>query len=319
MATTSATGSGQTVLITGASSGIGFQLARLFAADGYRLRLAALATDQIQQAENLLRQEFPQADLRFLALDLSRPEGPYQLYDALRGEQIDVLVNDAGYGQLGAFAETNLDKELSMINLNVSALVALTKLYLREMLGRKSGKILQVGSVAGFMPNPLLSVYGATKAFVRMFTEAIQNEVEGSGVTITLLCPPATDTNFFQVADMENAKEVQEGRAKGNLRSAEDVAKDGYEGLLAGTARVMSGLQATTVPFMASMMSDAQLAAISRKNLEPQPAEPGAELKQPPANGAPVAPDLAKKSPMVKTVKPATAKPAAPKKTVAGS
>lgn len=268
MAEQAPSGQGQTALITGASSGIGYELARCFARDGYRLVLVALPTDQIPQAEQRLRSEFPSVDLQFLPIDLSRAEGPYQVLEATRGQQIDVLVNDAGYGQHGFFAETDLAKELSMISLNVAALVALTKLFLPGMLERRNGRILQVGSVAGFVPNPLLAVYGATKAFVNSFAEAVQNELQNTGVTMTLLCPPATDTNFFQVADMEGTKEVQDARQKGTLRSAEDVAKDGYKALLKGDVRVMSGSQAKMQPFMASMLPDTMLASQTRSKLE---------------------------------------------------
>ncbi len=296
--------SSKTALITGASSGIGFELARRFARDGYRLLLVALPTDQIQEAESRLREEFGGVNLDFYAIDLSHPEGVRYLTQQVRGRQIDVLVNDAGFGQHGKFAETDLEKELAMVNLNIGALLSLTKAVLPAMLQRGEGRILQLGSVAGFVPNPLLSVYGASKAFVNSFTEAVQNELEGTGVTMTLLCPPATETNFFAVADMEHTREVQEGRAKGGLRAAADVARDGYDGLMAGTARVMSGPQAKMQPFLASIMPDSMLAAQTRKRLEDvPPAEDGHQGQDPSKTGG-----KAKAAP-----KPASAKPAAPK------
>ena len=234
----------------------------------------------------------------FYAVDLSYREGAEYLKQLLRGRQIDVLVNDAGFGEHGKFAETDLEKELAMINLNISALVSLTKMALQQMIPRGEGRILHLGSVAAFAPNPLLSVYGATKAFVRMFTEAVTNELEGTGVTMTLLCPPATETNFFAVANMEHTKEVQESRAKGGLRAAADVAADGYKALMAGTARVMSGPEAKMQPFLASIMSDAQLAKQIRTRLEDVPAgeeSAGQRADDPSKTGA------------------ATRKPAAPK------
>ncbi len=128
--------SSKTALITGASSGIGFELARLFARDRYRLVLAALPTDQIQEAEARLRREFPQVEIEFFAVDLSYQEGPEYLKQLLRGRQVDVLVNDAGFGEHGKFAETDLNKELAMIHLNISTLVALTKMVLPGMIKR---------------------------------------------------------------------------------------------------------------------------------------------------------------------------------------
>lgn len=297
--------SSKTALITGASSGIGFELTRLFARDGYRLVLAALPTDQIQEAESRLRSEFPNVQLDFFAVDLSYREGAEYLKQLLRNRQIDVLVNDAGFGGHGKFAETDLEKELSMVNLNISTLLSLTKMVLPEMIRRGEGRILQLGSVAAFTPNPLLAVYGATKAFVRMFTEAVQNEIEGTGVTMTLLCPPATETNFFSVANMEHTKEVQEGRAKGGLRHAADVARDGYEALMAGTARVMSGPEAKMQPFLASIMSDAALAKQTRSRLEDIPA--GQEPKNQKSNDPSKTGSAAKKAAPKPAAKPSTA------------
>ncbi len=310
MADQASSGAGQTALITGASSGIGFELTRLFARDGYRLILVALPTDQIQEAEQRLRTEFPQTQIDFFAVDLSYRAGTEYLVQLLRGRQIDVLVNDAGFGDHGKFAETSLEKELAMVNLNISALLTLTKMVLPPMIQRGAGRILQLGSIAAFSPNPLLAVYGATKAFVRMFTEAVQNEIEGTGVTMTLLCPPATETNFFAVANMEHTKEVQEGRAKGGLRAAADVARDGYEALMAGTARVMSGPEAKMQPFLASIMSDAQLARKTRSKLEDIPA--GQEPKNQKSDDPSKTGSAAKKAVEPKAVAPkAPAKPTA--------
>jgi hypothetical protein len=178
---------------------------------------------------------------------------------------------------------------------------------------RGEGKILQLGSVAGFVPNPLLSVYGASKAFVNSFTEAVQNELEGTGVTMTLLCPPATETNFFAVANMEHVREVQEGRAKGGLRSAADVARDGYDGLMAGTARVMSGPKAKLQPFLSSIMSDAMLATQTRKRNEEVLAEEDGHVGHDPSKTGTGAKKAAK--PAAKPAPKAAAKSAVPKPT----
>ncbi|WP_255474387.1 SDR family NAD(P)-dependent oxidoreductase, partial [Pontibacter qinzhouensis] len=182
----------ETALITGASSGIGFELARCFARDGYRLVLVAHYHDKLETAYGKLQSEFPGCAITAIACDLSKPEGPEQLYAETHrlGLQIDILVNNAGFGEYGPFVETDLQKELAMIQLNATSLMHLTKLYLRDMMPRKYGKILQLGSVVSFMPNPLQAIYAATKAFILSFSEAIQRELKDTGITVTILCPP---------------------------------------------------------------------------------------------------------------------------------
>ncbi|MDQ4141865.1 MAG: SDR family NAD(P)-dependent oxidoreductase, partial [Bacteroidota bacterium] len=156
----------QTVLITGASSGIGYELARLFARDNYHVIMVAHHVDKLDHAAWQLQSEFSGVRLNTIALDLSKDDAASRLFDHVRqqGWQIDVLVNNAGFGEYGLFTESNLQKELAMIHLNIISLVHLTKLFLPYMLNQGSGKILQVGSVASFTPTPLQSVYGATKA-----------------------------------------------------------------------------------------------------------------------------------------------------------
>lgn len=251
----------ETVLITGASSGIGFELARCFARDSYRIVLVARHEDDLRESAEKLKTEFPECEPLIIPCDLSKPEGPSQLYEETKrqGLQIDVLVNDAGIGEYGPFVETDLQKELSMIQLNAASLVHLTKLYLKEMVARDAGKILQLGSVVSFMPNPLQAIYAATKAFILSFTESIQGELKDTNITVTILCPPETDTNFFEEANMEDT-----AIAQGNLASPQEVAEAGYKGLMKGDARVLPTLKAKAFHAQSALMPDSMLAAIMK-------------------------------------------------------
>ena len=227
----------RTALITGASSGIGEELARLFAADGYRLVLVARSTDKL----NELAREFLNAfktETRVISADLGRPGAAAEIVAQLDGAPVDVLVNNAGFGLFGAFAETPLDKELNMIQLNVVALTHLTKLLLPAMLARKSGRVLNVASTAAFQPGPLMAVYYATKAFVLSLSEALAEELRGTGVTVTCLCPGVTKTEFQQVAGVEDLT-LNVGPL---AMSAQAVAEAAYAGMAKGKRLVVPGV-----------------------------------------------------------------------------
>jgi short-subunit dehydrogenase len=213
-------------LVTGATSGIGKELAKLLANDQYNLVIVARNQDELDQTSVELSQEYG-VEVIMIAKDLMKPEAPAEIYEAVKaqGIQIDVLVNDAGQGQYGLFIETDLEREIDIIQLNIGAYVALTKFYLKEMVARNDGKILNVASVASQLPGPWQSVYHATKAFVLSFTEAIREEVKDTNVTITALQPGATDTDFFRKADMENSKIVQNGGLADRFRWPKMVMK----------------------------------------------------------------------------------------------
>ena len=254
-----------TALITGASSGIGFELARCFASDGFNVIMVAHYRGKLQAAAENLSQEFPSVRVETIAVDLSKDNAPDKLYAQVQelGLPLHVLVNNAGFGEYGLFSESNLQKELAMIHLNVIALVYLTKLFLPQMLSRNSGKILQVGSVASFTPAPLQSVYGATKAFILSFSEALQEELKESNVTVTVLCPPATNTNFFRVAGAENSKLAQPP-----LASPEEVAAGGYAALMKGEARAVPTLKAKLEVAASNILPDSLMAAAMHKQTE---------------------------------------------------
>jgi short-subunit dehydrogenase len=191
----------ETVLITGASSGIGRELARCFAADGCHLILLARNTEALETLAGELRQAH-KIETFVLTADLSRPETPARVYKELqgRGIKVDVLVNNAGFGANGMFAGLPLHRHLAMIQVNITALTNLTGLFLPGMIERRRGGVLNVGSLAGFLPGPGMAVYFASKAFVLSFTEALAEELAGTGVTATALCPGPTTTNFGNVS-----------------------------------------------------------------------------------------------------------------------
>ncbi|MCY7350391.1 MAG: SDR family oxidoreductase [Cytophagaceae bacterium] len=266
---------GKTALITGASSGFGREFAKLFAQDGYNLVLVARQQEVLQQLSDELTQAHG-INATVLAKDLAQPDAADQIYLECQqqGIQVDVLVNDAGLSEYGKFVESDLRKELDTIQVNVTSLVYLTKLFLRDMVARNEGKILQLGSTLSLIPTPLMAVYGATKAFVLSFTEALQNELNDTNVTLTILMPGAADTDFFNKAGAEDTKVYQDTK----LSKPEDVARDGYEGLMSGVPRVVSGFKNKVQAVGAGMLPGSLMAAAMRDLMEPY--DPDAERKK---------------------------------------
>src|SRR5208282_1234238 len=178
---------------------------------------------------------------RVIAKDLAAPNSTQEIYSQLQKESIavNVLVNCAGLGVAGKFSETDLSTELRMIQVNIVALTELTKLFLKDMVRRREGRIMNVASTAAFQPGPLMGVYYATKAYVLSFSEALANEVAGSGVVVSCFCPGATDTGFQKRAGMENSRLFK----KIGAMNVETVARDGYRGLMSGKTLVISGAQ----------------------------------------------------------------------------
>jgi len=254
----------KTALITGASGGIGYELAKLFAKDNYNLVLAARNAARLYKVADELQTQF-EVSAKAVPLDLTAGPAPQFLFDQLRREgiAIDILVNNAGYGVFGEFATIPLEDELGQIQLNVSALTHLTKLFLAPMLERHSGRILNVASTAGFQPGPLMAVYYATKAYVISFSEALANELKGTGVTVTCLCPGVTDTGFQGRAGTEKTILFQKLRPM----DAKTVARDGYGGLMAGKTLVISGFRNWLLAESLRISPRRLVTAVSRKLL----------------------------------------------------
>jgi len=227
----------QTALITGASSGIGYEFAQLFAKNGHDLILVARGEAKLRELAQSLASQY-NIKATVLPKDLAHPNAPFEIFADLQqqGIQVDILVNNAGFASYGLFHELETAKELEMIQVNVLALTHLTRLFLPGMVTRRTGRILNVASTAAFQPGPLMAVYYATKAFVLSFSEAIANELEGTGVTVTALCPGPTASGFQTRAAMQDSKLVQSG-----LMTTTDVVQQGYSALMQGKTVVIPG------------------------------------------------------------------------------
>lgn len=244
-------------LITGASSGIGYELAKLFAEDQYNLVIVSRDQGELDARASALKQHG--ITVVPIAKDLFDPEEAFALYADLKskGIAIEVLVNNAGQGVYGEFEETDIDRELDIINLNISSLVILTKLFLKDMVQRRSGKILNLASIASKTPGPWQAVYHGTKAFVLSFSEAIREELRDTNITVTALMPGVTDTDFFNKADMLDSKAIQD---KDAMADPAEVAKDGYEALMEGKDKVVSGLKNKLQVGVSNVLPDSTVA-----------------------------------------------------------
>ncbi|MCX2739362.1 SDR family NAD(P)-dependent oxidoreductase [Pontibacter anaerobius] len=248
----------KTVLITGASNGFGMEFAKLFAQDGYNLILVARTTERLRKLGYYLQDHHQLQHVCIITADLTRPESPQEVYQEVKdsGLEVDILINNAGAGVHGLFYETDLQREKAIIQLNITTPVELTKLFLHDMKRRNSGKILNLASLVSFMPSPLMAVYGATKAFVLSFSEALSNELKDTGITVTALCPGASNTMFFRRAGAAHTR-----AAHGTLSEPAEVAKDGYDALMHGETRIISGLKNKLQATSSNFMPDTALAA----------------------------------------------------------
>lgn len=265
-------GRGKYALITGATSGFGYELSRLFATSGYSLVLVARNEARLRELAADLTRSF-MVDVLIISKDLFKPTAADEIYAELKskGIVVDILVNDAGQGEHGNFIEYDLARDIDMIQLNVTSLVSLTKLFLRDMVARDEGRILQVASLLGKYPTPLMTVYAATKSFVITFTEGLIHELKDTNVTVTALLPGAADTDFFHKAGGEDSKTYREE----NLSDPADVAKDGFDALMKGERRIVSGLKNKLYAGMSSIMPDSSLAKSMYQKMKPSKEEGG--------------------------------------------
>ncbi len=250
----------KTALITGASGGIGNELAKLFARDRHNLVLVARSADRLAKAAEELQQSG--VSVKTFALDLGQSPAPKFLFDQLQREGIvlDILINNAGFGAYGNFVEMSENEILGQINLNITALTELTRLFLPGMVARRSGRVMNVASTAGFQPGPLMAVYYATKAYVISFSEAIANEVKDSGVTMTCFCPGATETGFAKRAGNDKTRVF----TNPGVMTAEQVALDGYRAVMEGKTLAISGARNWLVAQSTRFAPRKMVTAISR-------------------------------------------------------
>jgi hypothetical protein len=229
----------KTALITGASSGIGSAFAQALADRGYNLVLVARSQDKLEQLAATLQSKH-QIEIEVVPQDLTMTYAADNLFRLLtaKGIQIDLLINNAGFGDYGLFADSSLQKQLEMIQLNITALSALTHLFLTPMRERGEGGIINISSIAGFQPLPYMSMYAATKAFVLSFSEALWAENRDTGITVTCVCPGPTETDFFKSANFPSSATEA---AQQNYATPEEVVKAALEGFDKQQANVVTG------------------------------------------------------------------------------
>lgn len=235
----------QTVLITGASGGIGKELAKLFAKDGSKLVLVARKNETLMEVKKELETAY-QNTVEIFACDLSSPKSAKDLFAHIQEKNIkvDVLINNAGFGNIGTFTETSLQEEFDMIQLNITSLTILSKLFQKQMVARNSGKILNVASTAAFQPGPFMAVYFATKAYVLSLSEAMAEEVRGTNVQVSVLCPGPTATGF------QNRAFHEKMQPRWRYMDVQTVAQVAYEGLKNKTVVIIPGFTNKLLVFL---------------------------------------------------------------------
>lgn len=242
---------GKTALITGASNGIGLELAKVHAKNGDNLVLVARNKTRLEEIKSDLEKQY-KISVYIIAKDLSVVNSAQHVYDELKQQNIsvDYLINNAGFGDFGMFAETAWEKEEQMIALNITTLTAFTKLFIKDMVKHGNGKIMNVASTAAFQSGPTMAVYYATKAYVLSFSEAVDNEVRDKGVSVTTLCPGATESGFQEAAAMQDSKLVKGKK----LPTSKEVAEYGYSAMMKGKPVAIHGfmnyLMANSVRFI---------------------------------------------------------------------
>jgi short-subunit dehydrogenase len=251
--------SGKTALITGASEGLGRDLAELFARDGHGLVLVARNESRLNELAGKLREEFG-VTAEVIAEDLSVPGAAQRVMDRVGGRAIDFLVNNAGFGTHGMFAESEVASQVGMLEVNVVALTHLTRLVLPGMIERRAGRIMNMASVAGMLPGPMMAVYYASKAYVISFSEALANEMDGKGITVTAVCPGPTVTEFQKRAGIEAS-----ALFKRNVMTSMAVAQIGYRAMMRGKRVAVTGWSNRFMAMGMKFMPRRLTAAVARK------------------------------------------------------
>lgn len=259
-------------LVTGATSGIGYELCKLLARDNYNLVLVARNEDNLKKSAAEIS-AISDVAVHIITADLFKPDAAKEVYSKVKslGITVEVLVNDAGQGEWGRFFKTDLQREVDLVQLNIISLMSLTKYFLQEMVERNSGRILQLASSLAKAPTPYMAVYAASKAFVLSFSEALVKELEDTNVTVTSLLPGATDTDFFHKAKAENTIVYKES----SLYDPEEVAKAGYEALMKGDATIQPGFKNKADGALSFMLPDSAVASNMEKQMQSSMKEDG--------------------------------------------
>jgi short-subunit dehydrogenase len=248
----------EVAIITGASSGIGYEIAQLFAQQKINVLIVARNKNKLEQMKNSMEKQF-NITVYCVATDLSTGEGVEDINHCVDANKLTVnyLVNNAGFGDYGFFTDRSMEKYSEMLGLNIISLTELTYFYAKQMIRNGKGRILNVASTAGIQPDPYFAVYGASKAYVISLTEAIHKEFEKTGVTATVLSPGATKTEFMERADMNNAKLYEKG-----VMTAKEVAKVGFNGMMKGKLHVIPGFKNKMMAFFSSITPSRKLRLI---------------------------------------------------------
>lgn len=261
------------VLITGATSGIGYEFAKVFAEKNYNLILIARNRENLKKTALEMKKISSNIEITEIAIDLFERDAARDIFKITKERRIfvDILINNAGQGEWGKFNETDLDREISLVDLNINSVLSLTKLYLKPMLKNGKGKILFVASSVSKAPSPYMAVYAATKSFILSFAEAISNEVKDTSITITALQPDASDTDFFHKAKAENTVTYREKK----LTDPQKIAREGYEALKKGKNIVQPGFQNKFQGVINNIISDTVIANNMEKQMKLSDKEEG--------------------------------------------
>lgn len=259
----------KTALVTGAASGLGLELALLLAKDSYNLILIDIDEENLQRSQEQISAE-NEVDIQLLTKDLSKPNVAEEIFREINQTPIDVLINNAGFGLFGTFTDTDWERESQMLNLHIMTTTHLTKLLLKGMVEKDSGRILNMSSLAAFQPGPLMSLYYASKAYILSFSEAIANELKGTGVTVTVLCPGQTNTSFQSVVSDSSS----DNKIGFNIACPKSVALYGYKAMMKGKTVAIPGkinkFLATIHRFVTRGMATKIIRNIQEKNRESQ-------------------------------------------------
>lgn len=249
-------------LITGASSGIGLELAKLFAQKGHDLVVTARRKERLDELKSELEKQY-NITVTVFAADLAEPDAPQSVYDFTRQHnlEIDFLINNAGIGDYGFFHECDWEKNATIIDLNIRSITHLTRLYLPDLIKKERAYVMNVASTAAFQPGPLMSVYYASKHYVLAFSEAIANELSDTGVTVTTLCPGPTESEFQQEANMEKSKLFD----RFPVATSKEVAEYGYKALLKGKRVAIHGIMNKPASKITGLFPRSWVTAVVRK------------------------------------------------------